>query len=305
MYNITLQQIETFLTIAKYKNISKVANSMYISQPALSKILKRFEEGLGFRLFYREGQCLVLTPEGNYLYTMLDPLYKNLNSIISYTSTLSANSDKILKIIVPSTYDDSATYQKIAAYIKKYEKTYEDILLAELFGDLIDLRRAVEFFEADLVICHDFVLSDIKNISYIKISEFTQYLSMSNKHPLAKNDDLNFGDLSGEILHMVRYVDDDRYVNNYLDECRSLGFLPKRIEFVPNLQTLYYNMRKMNAVSICGQYEHYIIKDDIKYFSLPETSKKKYLVVAWHTNQLTPEAKLFVDMIPGEIIKSE
>lgn len=42
---------EYFLEIVKHRNISKAANELYISQPALSNYLKRLESKLGSQLF--------------------------------------------------------------------------------------------------------------------------------------------------------------------------------------------------------------------------------------------------------------
>lgn len=55
---------EYFLEIVKHRNISKAANELYISQPALSNYLKRLEAKLGFQLFESKSQPLKLTFAG-------------------------------------------------------------------------------------------------------------------------------------------------------------------------------------------------------------------------------------------------
>jgi DNA-binding transcriptional LysR family regulator len=66
LYNITFQQIEAFLTVGRYLNMSRAAESLYISQPTLSKALQRFESGIGFTVFNRNNQGVSLTPQGEY-----------------------------------------------------------------------------------------------------------------------------------------------------------------------------------------------------------------------------------------------
>ena len=51
-------------TIAKEKNFSKAAKKLYISQPALSAIVKKLEEQLGYALFNRQTAPLTPTEEG-------------------------------------------------------------------------------------------------------------------------------------------------------------------------------------------------------------------------------------------------
>ena len=58
-----------FLTIVKCKNISKAANELFISQPALSGYIKRLEIKLGVKLFEHSSNHLKLTYTGErYLY---------------------------------------------------------------------------------------------------------------------------------------------------------------------------------------------------------------------------------------------
>lgn len=55
----------TYITaIAKYQNITKAANSLYITQPTLTKFLQNFEKDLGQKIFSRLGNRFLLTYAG-------------------------------------------------------------------------------------------------------------------------------------------------------------------------------------------------------------------------------------------------
>ena len=58
------KQDETFLAIAQAGSVSKAAQGLYLSQPAVSRSLKRLEEDLGVQLFDREEAPLRLTQAG-------------------------------------------------------------------------------------------------------------------------------------------------------------------------------------------------------------------------------------------------
>ena len=58
------RELSYVLAIAKYQNITKAAESLYISQPTLSKFLIALEENLGLKLFKRLGNKYVLTYAG-------------------------------------------------------------------------------------------------------------------------------------------------------------------------------------------------------------------------------------------------
>ena len=52
------------LAIARYQNITKAANSLYVTQPTLTKFLQNLEAELGQKLFRKLGHRFVLTYAG-------------------------------------------------------------------------------------------------------------------------------------------------------------------------------------------------------------------------------------------------
>ena len=60
-----IKEINYILKIQQYASISKAAEEIYISQPALSKFLKNLEQQIGAPLFSRIGNTLIPTHVGN------------------------------------------------------------------------------------------------------------------------------------------------------------------------------------------------------------------------------------------------
>lgn len=61
---MVFKNYEYFMAIAEEGSISKAAGRLYISQPSLSKYLKRLEENIGEELFCRDSYPLKLTDAG-------------------------------------------------------------------------------------------------------------------------------------------------------------------------------------------------------------------------------------------------
>jgi len=66
--NINFEYYKIFYNVAKNKNITKTANDLMISQPAISKSIKNLEEQIGCSLFTRNKTGVSLTEEGKILY---------------------------------------------------------------------------------------------------------------------------------------------------------------------------------------------------------------------------------------------
>ena len=62
-----LKQLEYFLKVAEQLNFSRAAESLYISQPAMSYQIAELERALGAVLFVRARRKVSLTPGGGAL----------------------------------------------------------------------------------------------------------------------------------------------------------------------------------------------------------------------------------------------
>jgi DNA-binding transcriptional LysR family regulator len=63
MAKANIRQIEAFNAVMKVGSVTKAAETLFVSQPAVTKLLKSFEESCGFDLFSRSTGRLVPTPE--------------------------------------------------------------------------------------------------------------------------------------------------------------------------------------------------------------------------------------------------
>ncbi|MFC5584991.1 LysR substrate-binding domain-containing protein [Nitratireductor kimnyeongensis] len=69
MRKTNVRQIETFNAFMTSGSVTKAAEALHVSQPAVSKLLKLFEDSCEIQLFNRDTGRLVPTPEARVLYT--------------------------------------------------------------------------------------------------------------------------------------------------------------------------------------------------------------------------------------------
>jgi len=75
-----LSQYKTFYETAKAGNISRAAEKLKVSQPAVSKSLSRLEAEFGTKLLIRNSRGVKLTAEGTSLYSHLDDAFSHIES---------------------------------------------------------------------------------------------------------------------------------------------------------------------------------------------------------------------------------
>lgn len=77
---VSLNQYRIFYAAAQCGSISKAAEKLYISQPAISRAVHSLEEGLGTKLFRREHRGVTLTEEGELLYGHLKNAFAEIST---------------------------------------------------------------------------------------------------------------------------------------------------------------------------------------------------------------------------------
>jgi len=96
--NIDFELYKVFYFVAKNKNLSKAANDLFISQPAVSQSIKKLEEEIGSKLFYRTKTGMNLTEDGEILYDYLKVPIEHLNNGKKYLLSEQDNSSTTIRI---------------------------------------------------------------------------------------------------------------------------------------------------------------------------------------------------------------
>ncbi len=78
---IDFDYYKVFCYVAKYGKISEAANRLYVSQPAVTQIMKRLEEGLGTSLIVRNRNGIELTEQGRFLYSYVAKSVETLDEV--------------------------------------------------------------------------------------------------------------------------------------------------------------------------------------------------------------------------------
>lgn len=97
---MNMNQIHYALTVARYKNFSKAAESLFLSQPALSLQIKKLEQELGFPLFSRKAQGVTITPEGEKFFQDAQEVEIAWNQMLQNAAACRGEATRHLRIAV-------------------------------------------------------------------------------------------------------------------------------------------------------------------------------------------------------------
>lgn len=119
-----IEQLEYFLTIARYGSISQAANNLYIGQPTLSATLSALERELDTKLFRRTKTGMELTPMGKELLPLTE---KAVDAF--YLIKKKATEKVITKHTIHLTCDPSTSGTVIVDIVGKCKRRYPSVTL--------------------------------------------------------------------------------------------------------------------------------------------------------------------------------
>ncbi|MCB1491774.1 MAG: LysR family transcriptional regulator, partial [Rhodobiaceae bacterium] len=95
---LELRELRNFVVVAERLNISSAANTVNLSQPALSRQIQALEKKLGVDLFERVGKRLVLTAEGADLALQAAELIERAQDLMQRTARTEPEHSGTLRI---------------------------------------------------------------------------------------------------------------------------------------------------------------------------------------------------------------
>lgn len=110
-----IKWLKTFIAAAKYENFREASEELFLTQPAITKHIRRLEEHLAIQLFDRMGKAVALSPAGHrflpYAKELVHHYEKSLNDFESWKQgynrkLMIASAPQIASSILPSLLRD-------------------------------------------------------------------------------------------------------------------------------------------------------------------------------------------------------
>ena len=180
--------LEQFTAFARCGTLLKASEELHITQPTLSRSMKKLEEELGVSLFHRENSKLSLNQTGRiaaeYAQKALSANQDFIDRVLSFDRQL-----RTISIGSSSPFPINELMPTFQNYLS--DKT----ILTELVSSDEALVKGLKNRQYDMVILH--TLPDDKSLFCQRYMEEQIYISVSNDHPLARQSSVSFSDLSG------------------------------------------------------------------------------------------------------------
>ena len=186
-----LKPLRAFCQVARLGSVSRAAEALYLSQPAVTLQLQALERELGVRLLERSGRRLLPTREGEALYALARPLVEGIDGLgAAFHEQVRGLDAGELDVAAGS----STILYLLPGLVEAFRERQPDVRL-RLHN--VTGASGLDLLRSDAV---DFAVGSMlevpADLDYAPVYNFEPMLILPPGHPLADKPDLRLQDLS-------------------------------------------------------------------------------------------------------------
>ena len=283
--DINLNLLKYFYEVVKEKSITKAAEKVFITQPAMTRAIKDLENQLNTKLLERTQKGVVPTNEGMILYNHVENIFKEMN----ITKSIIENSNKTTDFYIGTT--TSNYFKLIIELLKNFNLKHNDVRVHIIFENINvidDLRKSGKL---DIVIKNkNESLNDFKKIDDFELENF--FIASRKYYPELENKKIDLKELLKKypLIIMSDVSPGRRNFNNFLKE--------KGITVKPQYEFNSYDLCKklLEAGIGIGVDNSYNFESENYIYIDTDKMPKRYFEIGYINSSNNKYIKEFIDI---------
>lgn len=251
-----------FQTVAKYENMSKAAEELHITQPALSKSISMLEDYLGVELFDRNGRSIKLNRYGKFFLERTEIILREVEM---------AKAD-LANLVSPSYGEVSLGFmhtlglEVIPSLMMEAKRVFPHMRFQLTQSNSSDIMRKLIIGELD--ICLVSSLETSKEVHWEKLWEEELFLIVPKNHPLKERNCVKLSEFADEPFISIKKGNSLR---KYVDEIfkwegfrLNVAFEGEEVHTIAALVESGLGVSLIPHIKGLDQYDVHIIRVDAK-----------------------------------------
>lgn len=216
--DMDLQQLKYFQTVARLEHMTRAADVLNISQPALSKAISQLEHEVGAPLFERVGRAIRLNRYGALFLERTEPITQILDEAKQEIRDLVAPNSGTVSIGFTHSMGTRLVSRAVQAFQKEYPETEFEFVQRNSLPLVQDLNKGL----CDLCLIPH-LETDIP-IDWRELWREEVYVIVPLHHRFAKQDTVRLQDLAEDPFVTIKEGNSLRQIQNHVFE--QIGISP-------------------------------------------------------------------------------
>lgn len=245
--SISLRQLEVFYAVVSAGSITAAAESLQISQPTVSTMIRRIEDQLGLALFLKERGRLIPTNEGRVLYEALQRNFRHFQAIADTIAYLQRDVSQRMSIATIQPLSSGL----IAHALKDFMAEHADARMHLLIRPRKAVYQAVASDGVDLGISFGTGEAQAEGLEVEQVCVGRLYCIMPKGHPLEAREVVTNASLNQ--WPQVSYPPSHQWLYTIYEEV--MGDVPREpVLTVENVNSVYPNVENGIGVGLVDEF---------------------------------------------------
>lgn len=193
------RQVECFLQVATLLNFRKAAETLFISQPAVTHQIRSLEQELNLLLFTREHRKITLTTAGESLYRDLMHINTLIHDSVHRAQLLSQGGQENT-LTLSCTYVVDQIKLSELVHLHEARKAKFKLNLRPTDNNPDNVALWLRYGLADISFCFEDSWGNNDTIAFKPLMTARSYCLMSLYHPLSKKKVIHYHDLANQVV---------------------------------------------------------------------------------------------------------
>ncbi|MBE6913543.1 MAG: LysR family transcriptional regulator [Ruminococcaceae bacterium] len=189
-------QLEYMMAVCKYGSISKAADELMVSRPAVSRTVKDLEQEFGLELFHRTTSGVTLTEAGVAFYDKCLKIEKLVNKLKTEMEAIkeSYSEEKDNWLHVGLTFTARC---RMLPFLRSFSKQcpHARVKMSDISESFLDGKTLDPELDVIITLCDS---GEIEGMDYIDVEESRFAFCCSKMHPLADRKSVSIFDIQDE-----------------------------------------------------------------------------------------------------------
>lgn len=273
--------------LAEVLNFSVAAEKLYMTQPVLSRHIKKLEANLNVQLIDRTTQKVQLTSEGRTLYEQMPDILARLDNTLSRLTN--PNGDKMsIRLGLP--------YYAINDYLRDvpiyFEKSHTDVSLKYKFNDPNTLIQDLLCDKLDVIIVPNIPFSGSDQLIFYDIFDEKMGVLCNKNDALASKSEIDLNEIEARRILSINSNYFNTMWQEISDYSRQLGYNLLEPDIFDQMETLLIKIDKGQYITIVGQHMKNISMYNVVFVPFANDHFKRKISLCYKKGNRNPVIKL-------------
>ncbi len=280
---MTLAQLRYFFAVAEHLSFTKAAQTLYMTQPNLSKQIALLEREIGLCLFVRSNRSVKLTPSGEVLLKKLSGIPSQVDEALIQARAVDRSMTGSLSMGI---LEGQEINHDLANRLKAFYSAYPQIELNLERKSFRNLRNGLESGTYDIVISLGFDIEESDRLCRTVIMEQVEAIAINRSRPLAGKEKLSLSDLRDEPFVCIASEESPGGYSSFFKRCEMFGFTPKVMSLAHSLENQLLCVEAGIGAAILDRNTRLEKNENIRIETIPDV--KLNLELVWRLGNENP-----------------